>query len=250
MAKRVVRWKVNAKNGEVIAGGNGIDQLRLPTDVVVDKKNSSLIICDQGSDRLLRVFHHNLTLQPTVILTTGCYSLVIDRNGDIYISDIRNNVVKRWKEGESDVKVIIGGNKTGDSLNQLNFPSHIFVDDDYSIYVSDSHNNRVIKWMKDAKEGIVVSGLYYNGNGLMQLDEPTGIIVDHSGNIYVADKKHFQVVRFLKGSQEGSFVVGQTRYGSGPNQLFFPGDILFDQQGNLYVADFVNYRVQKFYVNS
>ena len=49
---RIVKWKCDAKNGEVVAGGNGkgnrMDQLNEPTDVIVDKKNNSLIICDCG----------------------------------------------------------------------------------------------------------------------------------------------------------------------------------------------------------
>ena len=31
-----------------------MDQLNRPTDVIVDKKNDSLIICDQGNRRVVR----------------------------------------------------------------------------------------------------------------------------------------------------------------------------------------------------
>jgi hypothetical protein len=60
--------------------------------------------------------------------------------------------------GEMNGTVVVGGNIRGDSLNQLNIPTYVFVDRDHSVYVSDSSNNRAMKWVKDAKEGIVVAG--------------------------------------------------------------------------------------------
>ncbi|CAF4351507.1 unnamed protein product, partial [Adineta steineri] len=47
---RIIEWKYDSKNGQVIAGGNGQgnrnDQLNAPEDVIFDKNNNSLIICD------------------------------------------------------------------------------------------------------------------------------------------------------------------------------------------------------------
>ncbi|CAF4060954.1 unnamed protein product, partial [Adineta steineri] len=49
---RIVQWKYGATNGQVVAGrneeGNRRYQLNGPRDVIVDKKNDSLIICDGG----------------------------------------------------------------------------------------------------------------------------------------------------------------------------------------------------------
>ena len=71
---RIVEWKYGAKNGQVVAGGNGkgnrIDQLNHPTDVIVDKKNDSLIICDRGNRRVVRWSRQN------------------GKNGETIISDI------------------------------------------------------------------------------------------------------------------------------------------------------------------
>ncbi|CAF0760872.1 unnamed protein product [Adineta steineri] len=46
---RIVERTYGAKNGEIVVGGNGSDQLNSPTHVIVDKKNDPLIICDQGN---------------------------------------------------------------------------------------------------------------------------------------------------------------------------------------------------------
>ncbi|UJR06937.1 hypothetical protein I4U23_011226, partial [Adineta vaga] len=146
MNHRVVRWKMNAIQGEVIAGsdgkGNGVNQLESPCDVVIDKRKHSLIICDSGNERLLKLNHHKLTQEPTKILSTACFSLILDKNGYLYISDIYKGGIKRWKEGQSNVEVIAGGNEHGDELTQFMFAMYFFVDNvDGLIYISDTYNH-------------------------------------------------------------------------------------------------------------
>ncbi len=41
--------------------------------------------------------------------------------------------------------IVAGGNGPGHNLNQLYYPSYIFVDEDHSVNVSDSYNHRVMK---------------------------------------------------------------------------------------------------------
>ncbi|CAF0781777.1 unnamed protein product [Adineta steineri] len=72
-----------------------------------------------------------------------------------------NNEVRRRKEGDERRTIVAGGNGQGSHLNQLNYPTFIFVDEDSSLYVLNRNNNRVMKWRKNAKEGIVVA----DGNG-------------------------------------------------------------------------------------
>ena len=47
---RIVEWKKGAASGQVVAGGKGqgnrSDQLSCPINVMVEKKNDALIICD------------------------------------------------------------------------------------------------------------------------------------------------------------------------------------------------------------
>src|SRR5204863_66277 len=60
---RIVEWKSNAKIGQLVAGGNErgnqMNQLNWPTDVTVDKKNDSLIICDWLNRRVVRWSRQN-----------------------------------------------------------------------------------------------------------------------------------------------------------------------------------------------
>ena len=251
---RIVEWKCGVNIGQVVAGGNGkgnrMDQLNRPTDVIVDKLNDSIIICDYGNRRVIRWHRRNRTNQQVMISNINCCGITMDYHGDLYVSDTEKNEVRRWRQGETYGTIVAGGNGKGDHLNQLNFPTFIFVDQDLSVYVSDRNNNRVMKWIKGTKEGIVVAGGQGKGNSLMQLSHPEGVIVDHFGNIYVADCYNHRIVRWLRGSLEGSIVVGEKGRGKQPNQFSCPTGVSIDREGHLYVVDCSNDRVQIFDVDA
>ena len=250
---RIVQWKYDSKNGEVVAGGNEsgnrMDQLDQPTDVIVDKKNNSLIIWDGGNKRVIRWFLQNNQNQQIIISYIRCCGIIMDNNGDLYASDWEKNEVRRWKIGDKNGTIVAGGNVRGNNLKQLNSPGNIFVDQDYSVYVSDRDNHRVMKWIKGTKEGTVVAGGQDRGNSLTQLSLPEGVIVDDLGNVYVADCLNHRIMRWLKGSKEGTVIVGGNGKGEQSNQLCCPAGLSFDREGNLYVVDRWNHRVSKFVLN-
>ncbi|CAF1561466.1 unnamed protein product [Adineta steineri] len=246
---RIVEWKHNAEEGDIIAGGNGegnrMDQLNRPTDVIVDQQNHLIIITDYGNRRVIQWLNQT---QQILIHGIDCYGLAIDKHGFLYISDYMKNEVRRWKMGEYNNKgiVVAGGNGQGKKLNQLNEPHFIFVNEDQSVYVSDGNNNRVMKWRKNAKEGTVVAGGNGFGGNLNQLFYPEGVIVDDLGQIYVADCWNDRIMRWCEGKEGGEIVVGGNGKRNEPNQLSEPTDLSFDDEGNLYVADFKNNRIEKF----
>ncbi|CAF0912240.1 unnamed protein product [Adineta steineri] len=246
---RVIEWKYNAREGQIIAGRNGqgnrVDQLNRPTDVIVDEQNHSIIIADYDNRRVIQ--WSNLK-QQILINNIDSAGLSMDKNGFLYVSDWAKNEVRRWKMGEYNNEgiVVAGGNGKGKKLNQLNYPTFIFVDEDQSVYVSDRDNDRVMKWKKDAKEGIVVAGGNGQGENLNQLSYPTGVTVDDLGQIYVTDYGNDRVMRWCEEKDEGEVVVGGKGQGNQSNQLNSPMGLCFDDEKNLYVADYLNYRIQKF----
>ncbi|CAF1552394.1 unnamed protein product, partial [Adineta ricciae] len=212
---RIVQWKLNQNSGKIVAGGKGnrTDQLNVPTDVIVDEENNSLIITDCWNRRVIRWFNETNKKFSSKIL-------------DVLV----------WKIGEMKGKkgiVVAGGNGKGNQMNQLNLPHFIFVDDEQSIYVSDSGNHRVMKWRKDAKEGIVVAGGNGQGKELNQLIYPQGIIVDDFGQIYVTDSWNNRIMRWNEGKREGEIIVGGNGEGNELNQLLAPTCLSFDVQGKL-----------------
>ncbi|CAF4117453.1 unnamed protein product [Adineta steineri] len=245
---RIVKWKYNAREGQTIAGGNGqgnrTDQLNIPTDVIVDQQNHSIIIADQGNRRVIQWLNQN---QQILIHNINCSRLAMDKHGFLYVSDFKKNEVRRWKMGEYNNEgiVVAGGNGYGYHLNQLSYPTFIFVDEDQSVYVSDTDNHRVMKWRKDAKVGTIVAGGNGKGRNLHQLSSPHGVVVDDLGQIYVADFENDRIMRWCEG--KGEIVVdGNGKGGNESNQLNGPGALSFDGEGNLYVADHRNRRIQKF----
>ncbi|CAF1631981.1 unnamed protein product, partial [Adineta ricciae] len=241
---RIVEWKLNETEGTVVVGGNGTDQLNMPTNVIVDEQNNSLIIADLVNYRVIRWFNENQ--QETLIENITISRLTMDKYGYLYISDWSKNEVRRWKIGENEEKLVAGGNGQGNQLNQFNRPAYIFVDSEQSVYVTDKGNHRVMKWRKDANEGIIVAGGNGQGNNLNQLSYPQGILVDDFGQIYIADYYNHRIMRWSEGNREGEIIIGEHGPGDESNQLFYPIDLSFDVKKNLYVSDSGNSRVQKF----
>jgi len=247
---RVVQCKYRSKNGQIIADGNQKknvkERLNCPINVLVDKQNHSVIICDRGNRRVIRCYGRYKANQQILISDIDCWGLAMDKNGYLYVSDYEKNEVTRWGKGYINGILVAGGNGEGQKLNQLSGPTYIFVDENDSIYISDTANHRVMKWKKNAKEGIVVAGGHGCGDEFEQLSHPRGVIVNHLGQIYIADWGNNRVMRWCEGETKGSTVVGGNGNGKEPNQLAYPTSLAFDAEGTIYVADSLNYRIQKY----
>ena len=72
-------------------------------------------------------------------------------------------------------------------MNELNWLTSLYVDEEQAVYVSDSNNHRVMKWNKGTNQGIVGAAGRGEGRALTQLYYPRGLFVDTSGTIYVVD---------------------------------------------------------------
>jgi hypothetical protein len=85
--------------GQVVADEDGqanrTDQLKNPRDVTMDKMTDSRIICDSGNHRVVRWSRRNTTNGQTIISDIDCHSLVMDNNGDLYVSDCMEHDVRR-----------------------------------------------------------------------------------------------------------------------------------------------------------
>ncbi|CAF1966816.1 unnamed protein product [Rotaria magnacalcarata] len=251
---RIMKWACGAVQGEVVAGGNRQgnrnNQLNGPANVIVDKYNDAIFICDQGNRRIVRWPLHNGKQGETIMSDIYCWGLAMDHDGYLYASDYKTHEVKRWYSGETLATVIAGGNGKGNRLDQFNFPAHLFVDLDHSLYVSDIGNHRLMKWTQGAKEGIVIAGNGSGGTNLTQLSYPAGIAVDSSGTVYVIDSHNHRIMCWSQGAKEGSVVIGDYGQGAETNQLNGPVGLSFDRQGHIYVADNLNHRIQKFHIES
>ncbi|CAF2695436.1 unnamed protein product [Rotaria sp. Silwood2] len=249
---RIIQWKLGDTNRKIVAGGHGDGnlsfQLNQPTDVLIDKKTDSLIICDRGNRRVIRWSLYGDINQGEILLNNiGCYGLAMDNKTYLYISDTDKNEVRRYKIGRKNSALVAGGHGIGNGLNQLNYPTFVFVDNQQAVYVSDTRNHRVMKWDKDAKKGIVVAGGQEEGKDLTEVFYPEGLFVDTDDILYVVDSNNDRVMRWHQGAKHGTVIVGGNGRGQEANQLNIPMGLSFDRHGDLYVADWGNHRVQRFY---
>ncbi|CAM4845707.1 unnamed protein product [Rotaria magnacalcarata] len=165
---RIMQWRNgDTTNGQVVAGGN---------------------------QRVVRWSRRSGTIQGEILIDNiDCYGLPMDEQRYIYVSDTRKHEVRLYQLGEKSATLVVGGNGQGDGLNQLNYPTYLFVDRQQNVYVSDWNNHRVMKWNKGAKEGILVAGRQREGSALTQLDFSQELVVGTLGTVYVADSRNHPV---------------------------------------------------------
>ncbi|CAF4951514.1 unnamed protein product, partial [Rotaria socialis] len=140
----VRRYQLGEKNGTLVAGGNG------------------------EGDELNQL--------------NGPAFLFVDRQQNVYVSDINNHRIMKWNKDATEDIVVAGG---------------IFVDTLGTLYVADYDNHRVLRWTQgDKKQGTVIVGGNGPGAEANQFKNTVGLSFDRHGNLYVADMGNDRVQRF------------------------------------------------------
>jgi len=170
--------------------------------------------------------------------------IALDPSGDLYVSDMYNHRIQRWKPGATVGITTAGGNGFGYGPSQLEEPGKIDIDSQGNLYIADTGNNRIQKWEYGGLTGTTVAGGNGLGSELNQLYNPFGIAVDNDGTIYVSELSNHRVTKWSAGASEGEIVAGGNGEGSDPDQLAIPMGIAINKNGDLFVADTYNHRVQ------
>lgn len=127
-------------------------------------------------------------------------STTIDGQGNIYIADMGNNVIRKVDHITQIITTVAGTSQQGFSGDggpavqaRLNQPAAVAVDAQGNLYIADTGNNRIRK--VDASGNIttvVGAGMpgYYGDGGSPTsalLYAPAGLTFDSSGNLYISD---------------------------------------------------------------
>ena len=136
----------------------------------------------------------------------GPKGVTVDTTGDIYISDSRNDRIRKITMRSGLITTVAGNGEvsySGDNVlatsTSLNFPTDVAVDPSGNMFIADSGSHRIRKvsaatgmittiagkgydwpsqsWPSDASE----SATEYH------LRHPTGVTLDTSGNVYIVD---------------------------------------------------------------
>ena len=253
-----------ARDGSILiadTGNNVIRSVSPVTGVITTYAGAATAVCASAVD----------TLGDGCPATQATYNapagLVADTDGNVYVSDTGNNLIREITPGGYSVYVAGGATTvcaTGDTFGNgctgmgvvLSGPTGLAVDLFHNVYVADTGNSEVRKvtasGIVTALAGTGVAGGSGNGGPATgaQLANPTGVAVDAAGNVYIADTGN-SVVRTVTAAgtiNTTAGTLGQAGTGTLPGsayavQLNAPSALATTGQGRLLIVDAGNNRI-------
>ena len=263
----------NGERGFSGDGGPATDaSFYYPWDVAVDA-DGNIYICDMQNNRVRKVGTSGIITTvaggdvgdggpATETYFSGVNDAFVDAQGNVYIADAGNALIRKVDASGVITTVAGGGSKPpGDggaaTDADLSNPRGVFVDGQGNIYFADWTRYLVLKVDAD---GIIST---VAGNGKIEssgdggpatdagLSRPDGLFVDGQGNVYIAESYGYRV-RKVDASGVITTVAGNGDMAysgdGGPAteaSLNRPSGVFMDAHGNLYIADTGNHRVRK-----
>jgi uncharacterized protein (TIGR03437 family) len=190
------------------------------------------------------------------------YGVAADAQGNIYIADFYNNLVRKVSP-DGTIMTIAGTGAAGNSGDngpalsaRLNGPLSVAVDGSGYVYVIDYGNNRVRRISPD---GTITA---FAGNGVKgfagfetpalgaSFNEPFALAVDGVGNVYIADRANSRI-RMVSTDGRIHTVAGRGSPGNGGDgglatdaDLNQPQGVAVDTTGNIFISDSGNNRIR------
>lgn len=243
------RWERQATS--ILGGqgiGDGLNQLRFPEGVFVDKDGTAFV-ADWLNNRILarRKDAKSPSIEAGGIRTTydseallRPTDLIVDKDNDsLIISDNgKRRVIRLFREH--------GVNRIETILDNILFWG-LTIDDEGSLYITDLEHHAVRRYRRREKmtTGTIVAGGHGEGQGFNQLNRPLYIFVDNEYSIYVSDCENHRVMKWRKNASTGIQVAGGSTSGTDMTHLCYPSGIVVDRQGTIYIADSNNHRVMR-----
>jgi len=184
--------------------------------------------------------------------------LTLDVNGNVYIADSRNNLIRKIAP-DGTVTTFAGSGAVGladGKAEQASFfnPAGVAVDKLGNVYVADTHNSLIRKISSDGMvttiAGKRAAASITGADSSIRLDNPAAIAVDSNNNIYIADWAN-DVIRKISPSGKAVILAGSvgapgSKDGIGSSASFYlPAGIAVDSAGNVYVSDTYNNIIRK-----
>lgn len=164
------------------------------------------------------------------------YGLAFDANGNLYVTDHGNDVIRKIDTGGT-ISTIAGtgqGGFSGDgkvaTRTKLHGPWSIVFDQAGDLIFTDKENGRV----RMIDTGGTISTVSGGGVGKVTYADPYGLAIDGDGRLFVSDDAQ-DVIRMIDGDAVTT-ITGEGGVATHP-RLSSPFGLFMDPGGNLYVAD-------------
>ena len=260
-------------------GGPAIEaQLGYPQGVTVDGAGN-LYIADFHNNRIRKVDAATGTINTIAGTGEWGYSgdggpatraqlgypegVAVDGAGNLYISDSRNNRIRKVSAFTGTISTIAGTGEWGYSGDggpaieaQLRYPEGLTVDGAGNLYIADGRLVRKVDATTGTISTIAGTGEWgYGGDGgpaiEAQLRYPSGLTVDGAGNLYIADGSNYRIrkVDVCTGTINTIAGTGEQGYSGDGSfataaKLGYATGIAVGSNGNVYIADIENHRVR------
>jgi sugar lactone lactonase YvrE len=206
--------------------------------------------------------------------------VAVDGNGNLYIADTENEVIRLVAgstpphgDTTGDIYTVAGNYAAGYGYSgdngpatsaTLDWPEDVTVDSSGNLYIADTDNNAIRKVVISTGIITTVAGdgtEGYTGNGGLatkaELNEPEGVAVDSSGDLYIADSENYAIREVVASTGDISTIAGNGYFSysgdGGPAasaQLDEPLGMALDVFGNVYIADSDNYVIREVNVST
>jgi sugar lactone lactonase YvrE len=196
----------------------------------------------------------------------GPWGVRVYRAGDVYISDVNANVVRKV-DGGGTITTVAGNGSGGFSGDtgpatsaKLAGPTGIWVDPSGNLLIADTGNDAIRQVTHATGTISTVAGIGTQagttGNGgpatSAKLDEPYGITEDIAGNLYIANFAGQTIQKVTHTTGNISIIAGNgTAGGIGDNgpatsaEVNGPTGLFVDSSGNLLLAEFDGATIRK-----
>ncbi|HMI32136.1 MAG TPA: hypothetical protein VK527_10400 [Candidatus Limnocylindrales bacterium] len=187
-------------------------------------------------------------------------------NGDVYLADTDNNVIRKVAFATGVITTVAGNGlpgATGDggaaTAAKLKTPEDVFITPNGDLYIADTGNHEIRK--VTAATGVITT---VAGNGspgatgdgaaatAARLDSPRGIVVASNGDIYIGDRTNNKVRKVIAATgfistYAGTGTAGYTGDGAAATlaRLNRLQGIELASNGDLYIADALNNVIRK-----
>lgn len=202
------------------------------------------------------------------------YGIAVDSVGNLFISDMDNQRVRKVDGATGIITTIAGTGNYGYSGNggaatsaMIGNPQQLALDGSGNLYIAEQGESVIVKVNlstgiittvagggSTSRDSLNADPIIAGDGGLAtkaKLSAPQGVVVDADGNIFIADSGNHRVRKVTASTGIITTVVGSKIGYSGDGgasnraRLHNPEGLFFDAAGNLYIADSYNSVVRK-----